>query len=219
MGKTYRSAYIERLNTDGALYQREILNILLSNAYAGKDMSDVADKLLQCFPSIGAIISASKEELIAIDGVDEKVANYFKTLDAVKKFNAEKSLTHIKSAEDFSQIVSSRFRGRDNEYAELFFVNVRGRILERKIYTSDYANEVAIPTGEVVATLALIKPYGVYVAHNHVNCSPRPSIADDRLTEKLVELCLSCNVKFFDHLIINSSGEIYSYLQSGKLNL
>lgn len=218
MEKSYRSEFIEKLNGDGAVYEKDILNIILSNAYGGRDMSGIADKLLSRFPSVKSIICAALKEISAVEGVSESVALYLKTLGRIEELKNEKQFTHIKDTEDFYRLLANRFSGCDNEFAEFFFVNSRGKIVDRKTYTSEIADMVEIPTSEIVSALTTVKPYGMYYAHNHVNCSPNPSNADDRLTGKIAQVCAACSVKLFDHAIINSDGEIYSYLQSGRLN-
>ncbi len=218
MEKSFRSGFIDKLESGGVLYERDILNILLSNAYGGKDMGAVADKLLSRFPSVNAIISADADEITAVDGVSESVALYLKTLGSIVNLKAENSVTEIKSAEGFHKLMKSVFKGKDNEYAQFYLVNARGKILFSKQFTSGSADKVELQTDEFLSLLTNYKPYGLYIAHNHVNCTCNPSLSDDGITRKIALLCNMCGVKFFDHCIINSDGEIYSYLKSGRLN-
>lgn len=218
MEKSFRSGFINKLESGGVLYERDILNILLSNAYGGKDMGAVADKLLARFPSVSAIISADADEITAVEGVSESVALYLKTLGTAVNLKAENGITEIKNAEDFSRLINSAFRGKDNEYAQFYLVNARGKILFSKQFTSGSADKVELQTDEFLSFLTNYKPYGLYIAHNHVNCSCNPSLSDDEITRKIALLCNMCNVKVLEHCIINSDGEIYSYLKSGRVS-
>lgn len=217
MKKFTRSECIEKLDGGGALYERDILNIILSNAYGGKDMSDITDKLLARFPGVRSVITADLNEILAVDGVNEKVALYLKTLGAAVNYDAQGELKSIKNGEEFLGMLADRFGGYDNEVAEFYFVNSRGKALYTTKYTSGNADEVKMRTDEFIAFITQNKPYGMYLAHNHVNCASRPSLADDDLTRKISSLCGVCGVKLFDHAIINSDGEIFSYSQSGRL--
>lgn len=218
MKKTYRSKFIEKLSGDGVLYERDILNMILSNAYGGKEMSDITDKLLARFPSVHAVITADLNEILAVDGVSEKVALYLITLGTVANRNAQSELKSIKNGDEFLAMLAGRFSGYDNEVAEFYFVNSHGKVIYTTKYTSGNADEVKMRTDEFISFITQNKPYGMYLAHNHVNCSCRPSVADDDLTLKIATVCEACDVQLFDHAIINSDGEIYSYSVSGRLN-
>lgn len=217
MKNTYRSGFIQKLDGDGALYERDILNIILSNAYNGKDMSAVADKLLSRFPSVKAVLGASLEEVLAVDGVSEKVALYLKTVGTVCALEEDKKISSIKNNEEFLNVLKLAFLNADNEYVKFFVVNSRGKIINTKTYTSGNADKVEMPTDEFLSLITGNKPYGVYLAHNHINCSCRPSASDDEVTRKIALLCKACKVKFCDHAIINSDGEIFSYASEGRL--
>ena len=218
MKKTYRSKFIEQLEGGGVLYERDILNIILSNAYGGKDMSATADKLLARFPGVHSILTADLEEILAVDGVSEKVALYLVTLGTAVKRSEQNDIKSIKNGEEFLDMLAGRFGGYDNEVAEFYFVNSRGKAVYTTRYTSGNADEVKMRTDEFISFITQNKPYGLYIAHNHVNCASRPSIADDDLTRKIATVCEACGVKLFDHAIINSEGEVFSYSISGRLN-
>ena len=46
MADSFRKQFIEKLEDGGCLYEEHILNIILSNAFGGSDMSAVAEALL-----------------------------------------------------------------------------------------------------------------------------------------------------------------------------
>ena len=217
MKNTYRSEFIQKLDGDGALYEKDVLNIMLSNAYNGKDMSGVAEKLLARFPSVKAVLDATLDEILAVDGVSEKVALYLKTVGTVCALEEDKKISSIKNEEEFKNVLKLAFYGADNEYVKFFVVNSRGKIINTKTYTSGNADKVEMPTDEFLSLITCNKPYGLYLAHNHINCSCRPSASDDEVTRKIAMLCKACKVKLCDHAIINSDGEIFSYASSGRL--
>lgn len=217
MESSYRRAFVNKLDGGGVLYERDVLNILLSNAYGGKDMSGIADRLLERFPSIGSILRADVAEITAVEGVSERVALYFKTLAMLEKYNPENAFTEIKDGDDFLSKLACRFSYRDNECAEFYLVNARGKITGNKTFTSNSSHSIALRTEDFLAFLTGNKAYALYCVHNHVNASCRPSSADDDITRRIAVLCSTCNVKFLDHAIINSDGEMFSYAKSGRL--
>ena len=70
---------------------------------------------------------------------------------------------------------------------------------------------------EVIKKIALVKPYSIIVAHNHLNGSVNPSANDDKFTGRMQIICNLNNVVLLDHLIY-SDGNFYSYKDAGRLN-
>lgn len=217
MKKTYREDYIEKLESGGALYGRDVLSLMLSNAFGGRDMTAEADRLLDCFPSVKAVLRASLAELSAIDGVSPNTARYLFAVGAVDRVNKKPPQTAITGGDDFFALVAAEFCGCDNEYASFYLVNGRGKIVAQKQFTSSRADTVSVPTEEFLRFLTEGKAYGLYCAHNHVAGGCAPSLADDGLTARIARLCGISSVKFFDHAIIDCDGNIFSYARSGRL--
>ncbi len=215
MKENYRGEYIRKLSAGGALYGRDVLSAMLSNAFGGKDMTAVADGLLARFPSVGAVLHASVEELTDVDGVSERMALYLIAVGRLENYNPHSPITEIKSAEHFRSCISTAFEGCDNEYAQFYLVNARGKVVAQKRFTSMRAETVSMPTEDFLAFLTGHKAYGLYCAHNHVADTCRPSRADDVLTEKIARLCEINGVKFFEHAIVDCRGNVFGYSLSG----
>lgn len=216
MAKGYRKEYINRLNGNRCLNETDVLAILLGNAYGGKDMSGVARALLERFPGIRSIIEADIREIEAVDGVTENIAAYLKTLDRVIKLSDGKHIC-IKDSEQCFEVAFSRLCPRDNEFVEMYLVNKNGRVTKIKRYTSDKAYRVDIAAAEVLSVISSTNAYGLYFVHNHVNVAATPSANDDKVTATLITACKMCNLKFFDHCIVSSTGDKFSYRLSGRL--
>ncbi|MCM1438359.1 MAG: hypothetical protein NC131_04000 [Roseburia sp.] len=215
MANGYRSEFLNRLNSGGELSEREILNIILSNAYGGKDFSKVADALLTRFPSVRALLDANLSEIIAVGGVTEAVACYIKSVKLAEEYlkNGEIYL----DCEGFPAFARARLGGRANEFMEAYLVNRSGKVVAVKSYTSGKPDRVEITSGEILAAISASGAYGLYFAHNHVNFGASPSADDDRVTAKLKEACGMCKIIFFDHCVVGWKGETFSYLKSGRM--
>ncbi|MCM1546511.1 MAG: hypothetical protein NC033_05690 [Clostridiales bacterium] len=216
MAQGYRREFLERLGSGEELGESEILNIILGNAYGGKDMSAVSAALLERFPGVSAILNASFAELISVDGVTESVAAYLKTLDRVRNTFKSEELFIIDTAQCF-KVAEGRLRGAENENLELYFVNKGGKVTKIKRYTSHLPDKVEVAAGELLSEISSSGAYGLYIAHNHINTAATPSKADNEVTAKLLTACGICKIAFFDHCIVGSGGEKFSYRESGLL--
>jgi len=52
---------------------------------------------------------------------------------------------------------------------------------------------------------------GLILCHNHPSGSLEPSAADKMITNKIKEACTFMDIRLFDHLIISSEGNYYSF--------
>lgn len=57
---------------------------------------------------------------------------------------------------------------------------------------------------------------GIILVHNHPSGTMRPSMQDDSLTRKIVEICKIIEVNVCDHVIVGPTG-FYSYRDQGKI--
>lgn len=55
------------------------------------------------------------------------------------------------------------------------------------------------------------------LAHNHPSGSAKPSVADERLTEKLKQGGAIVDIQLIDHLIILPDGGYYSFADDGRI--
>jgi DNA repair protein RadC len=219
MHEGHRQRLWEKLEGNDNLYEHELLEILLYNAYPRIDTNPIAHALLNRFASIKEVINASIDELCLVEGVGKNVALYLKCIGrCVESSNNCDSFTIIKNTEDLKKLVSRRFKNKSNEFLEFYFMDKGGRVKRIYSYTSNDANRVEVKTDEVIKLISVYHPYGVFMAHNHINSVSQPSRADDEITKTIQLICSMNNVKLYDHCVYCTDNDIYSYYISGKIN-
>ena len=216
MAQGYRREFLERLSSGEELDESGLLNIILSNAYGGRDMSAVVSALLERFPSVSAVLDADYKEIITVEGVPDSVARYLKSIGRARKTFNRGELTITSTAKCF-EVAAERFRGEQHEYMEIYFVNKSGKVTGIKTYTSDLPDKVEVSAGALLLEISSSGAYGLYLAHNHINSRANPSKSDNDVTAKLLEACDICKIIFYDHCIVSSNGEKFSYAESGML--
>jgi len=212
--KGYRKLNIEKLEA-GHLYAKDLLKVILSNGFYGRDFTELAERLTAIFPSVRAILEASYEELICIDGMTRPVAEYLILLGKIKeRLNVQ--ITEIHSTEEFIKTAGERFKGSYCERVEFYLVSKRGKVLDIVFYESGLADKVTFGLQEAAAKIIASRCYGFYMVHNHPHTEAVPSREDDDCTLRLICACPK-SPKFLDHCIVGIHGTGYSYRQSGKL--
>lgn len=219
MHEGHRQRLYEKLTGGGNLYEHELLEMLLFNAYPRKNTNPVAHALLERFSSINEVLNADIDELCAVEGVGRNIALYLKCVGAcVAAGNNCDCFAVVKNVAEFEEFIKRRFRGKHDEFFELYLLDKNGRIKRICAYTSNDANKVDLDPEAIIKDISVYRPYGVFAAHNHVAGSSEPSAADDELTRSIQLICDLNNVKFYDHCIYASDEEIYSYFLSNRLD-
>lgn len=219
MHEGHRGRLYQKLKDGDNLFEHELLEILLFNAYPRKNTNPIAHALLERFPSISAVLSADIDALRTVPGVGEQVALYLKCVGmCVEKGNGSQMFAVFSTRGDFRDFVRVRMRGLSYEVLEVYFIDKIGRLTRIAPFTSNKADKVVIPPEDIVKLISVNRPYGLLLAHNHPNGAPEPSALDDNFTKECQLICSMNNVRFYDHMIYASEESIYSYFESGKLD-
>ena len=221
MHEGHRSRMYEKLKNGDSLYEHELLEILLFNAYPRRNTNPIAHALLKTFGSINGVLSAEVEELCTVEGVGESVALYLKCIGkcVLKETKPENSAVAVlKSYEDFQNFVKLRFRGKAEEVLELYCLERNGQIKKIFTYSTNESNQVEVATDRVAKVIATVKPYAMLIAHNHLSGRSQPSLNDDKFTGAVQLMCSINNVNLQDHCIYASDSNIYSYFLAGKID-
>ncbi len=218
MHEGHRKRLWEKLKNGDNLFEHELLEILLFNAYPRVNVNPIAHALLQRFASINEVINASVEELTLVEGVGENVALYLKCIgECMRLKNDCESFAVIKNNAQFIQFATSRLRGKLYEVLEFYFVDKSGMVRRVCTFTDNDPLRVDVRPEEVVKLISVYRPHGVYMAHNHIDCPSQPSSADDDMTKKVQLICSLNNVRLYDHCILGPDG-MFSYFMSNRLD-
>lgn len=210
----------EKLKNGDALFEHEILEMLLFNAYPRTNTNPIAHALLQAFGTISGVLSASVEQLTAVEGVGENVALYLKCIgECVKRSNTNSAgVAVLKSYDDFKKFTAVRLRGKTEEVLEIYCLEKSGKIKKILSYTTNEQNRVELYTEKIALDIANAKPFGILIAHNHLSGKSAPSENDDIFTAKAQLMCSMSNINLYDHCIYAADGDVYSYFSAGKID-
>ena len=221
MHEGHRKRMYEKLKNGDSLYEHELLEILLFNAFQRKNTNPIAHALLDAFGSIAGVLNAEVDELCAVEGVGESVALYLKCIgECTKKaVSSEKpGAVCLKNYEDFRRFVCARMRGKTAEALELYCLDKSGKVKKISLFSSNEQSKVQVDADRVAKIISAVKPYGLIIAHNHLSGSSLPSENDDRFTMEVQLMCSINGVSLYDHCIYASDSNVFSYFSSGKID-
>jgi DNA repair protein RadC len=106
------------------------------------------------------------------------------------------------SYEVFSEIL----RGKTSEMFVVLFLDIKNRLIGKKLVSIGSWTEALVPTAEILKAALLKNSPRIIVAHNHPSGSSEPSLEDFRVTEQLGKACQAVSIAMLDHLVVTDRG-------------
>lgn len=96
------------------------------------------------------------------------------------------------------------------EHFLLFCLDSKNRIIHEEIVGIGIVDQCLIHPREIFKTAILNSSTAIIIAHNHPSGDIKPSIEDDKVTERIKDAGELIGIKLLDHIIIGCK-EWYSY--------
>lgn len=209
----------EKLNNGDELFDHEVLEMLLYAAYPRVNTNPIAHSLLDRFVSISEIFNASVDELKEVEGVGDNAAYFIKCVGlCAERAGRTGNAPTLKAIGDCKRFIDLRLRGKGEEFIELYFVNKAYRVQRIFSYTSGEKSRASMDIDVIARNVAINRPYGIIIAHNHVDGTINPSDYDDGFTRVVQFICNMNKVNLLDHLIYLNRNEVFSYREEGRLD-
>ncbi len=224
-GKNFHEGHRERLinrflqSSDGTP-DHELLEILLFPMIPRKDTNLIAHKLLHTFGDLDKVFKADAKELMAVEGVGKRTACELVVIGKIiNRINESKKPVKAKmrSFFDIKDIVVKDLSGLSEERFLLYLLDDKFNQMLRIDFEDHHRDSVTAKLPEVTTALALHRPKGVILAHNHPSGNAKPSRNDDVTTHKLIVMCSMFGAEILDHVIVSGT-KTFSYYQQGRLD-
>jgi len=112
------------------------------------------------------------------------------------------------------------FKDLENETKEkllTLFLDSKNKILCFEVVATGSVNSIVLRPVEALKTGLPLNATAVIVVHNHPSGDPTPSEADKRMTKELFRISKILSLDFYDHIIIGSDGQYFSFSEENLL--
>jgi DNA repair protein RadC len=198
----------------------KVLEVTLYYCVPRKDVNPLAHRLVDRFGSFAAVLGAPYETLLEVDGVGSEVATYLKLLEALyKRYMIESTSSHnlILSISDAKEYVQNRFLSEPEECVLLVCLNSQGRILYVNRLDQEVLKKAESFPMNIVKICLRADAAQVILAHNRLDRSRVPSVADAKITKTLHNALAHMDIELFDHFIL-ADNEIFSMREYGEIS-
>lgn len=190
----------------------ELLEMLLYSTVACKDTNPIAKRLLFAFNGLDGVLSASREELLLVNGVGERTADFLTKVGYIKHIIGAEMISEgeedIANYDSVGEYFTKYFDGKENsEVVAIFLDNSMRVISTKKLYDLDYDSGGVKPNAfidEAVKRSASV----VISAHNHPHGPFYPTQGDRATNLFITESLRSAGFVHAEHYIV--MGNLYA---------
>ena len=185
--------------------------MLLYNTVPVKDTNPLSKRLLKRFGSLDGVLSATKDELLEVDGIGVKTAEMITVVGrALEIYENEYAIgadnSKITNYADLGEYLVNYYKGREERSIILLsFDNKMKLIAVDELYNLDFSSGGVIPKPFLDTTVRRSTSSAV-IAHNHP-FGPLCPTEGDRETNVLIHGALNhVGVFLAEHFIISGDG-------------
>lgn len=200
-------------------YKVEEASIHQLMTLAMRETSPAINEVLANYNSLKKLVSATKEELMAIKGIGPAKANrILAILELARRMsmpNDEEKVT-IRSPRDLANILTPMLRFEDKEHFVAVLTNTKNQILDIKTISLGTLNASLVHPRELFKSAIKASAAAIFVGHNHPSGDPEPSKEDIALTRRLCQAGEILGIELMDHLIV-ADGRFCSLKERGLM--
>jgi DNA repair protein RadC len=204
----HRARLRERFAKNGinALHAHEIVELLLTYVIPRRDTKAAAKELICRYKSLNAMLNAPAGELLKVDGLGERSAEFLSFIREVngfclkEKYQRKSILSHRRDAEEYLRF---NFGMRRDEYVAVLFLGNRNQVIETEIIAEGTVNQCSVYPRVIMDRALRCHATSIIIAHNHPGGGMKPSEADWVLTGRLFYICALLEIPLLDHLVIS----------------
>ena len=195
-------------------HTHELLEMLLFHAVPCKNTNPLAKNLIARFSTLDGVLSATREELLTVDGVGPKIADMLMAVGKINVYNlpiaVEKDKGSGRCFIDYTEtgdFFAEYFEGKTSYETVLLLLNNKMECVGfEALYDTDYESAAIKPMPFIDAAMKCAASVAV-VAHNHPYGPAFPSPGDIATNNMISDSLEKAGVLLAEHYVI--SGKSY----------
>ena len=183
----------------GGLKDKELLALLLGSGYKGKNVLQVAGRIISEY-SLKGLAAMPLDQLRKIKGIGLARACSIKAaLELGQRLSSEEE--PVLSPKHVADIVIDISRSKKENFVVLY-LDVRNRLIHRETVSTGILNANLVHPREVFQPALVKCGAAIILTHNHPSGDTAPSDADITLTKRLVKAGRIMGIEVLDHVIV-----------------
>lgn len=205
----------------GALSDAELLAILIGSGNRDETAVELMRRVLAfCHNDLNELGKMTLDELCSFKGIGEAKAV---TLQAASELGKRRvaagnarERVRITSSRDIYNYFHPLLCDLATEECWVMLLNQSLKVMDRVRMSVGGLAETVVDVRLVLREALVRRAPAIALCHNHPSGNTRPSLDDNRLTDKLAKSAAIMNIRFIDHIVL-ADGAYYSYADEGML--
>ncbi len=196
-----------------ALFDYELLELILFQTIPRKDVKVLAKNLISKFGSFAEVISAPINLLEAEEGISDNTAIALKAVDACAvKLSSQKIMkkTILQNWQQVLDYCHTSMAWKKEEQFRVLFLNKKNMLIGDELQSEGTIDHTPVYPREIVKKALDFGATAIILVHNHPSGNSEPSKEDILMTKEIKKTLDGVGVSLHDHLIISQSGH-YSF--------
>lgn len=202
-----------------ALSDAELLAILFGTGSNGQDVMTWSRNILQQSGGLSALLTMNDAQLKRMHGIGPARSIQLQiVLELAKRYLA----ATLARGEGFSRpqmvrdYLAAQLRHQTREVFAVLLLDSQHRLLHFAELFLGTINAAPVYPREIVKLVMQHNAAAVIIAHNHPSGVAEPSVADQRVTERIQEALKVIDVALLDHFVVGTEGTV-SFAERGML--
>jgi DNA repair protein RadC len=192
-----------------ALGDAELLALLLRTGLPGKNALQLGQELLETFGGVAGLLHTSADDLKRIKGLGgtAKRAEIVAVLELARRALSEqlKEKPLFATPQAVREYLQLQLGSRPHEIFAVLFLDSQHRLIALEELFRGTLTQTSVYPREVVVRALALHAGSVVLAHNHPSGEPRPSRADEALTQTLKAALALVDVRVLDHFVVTGT--------------
>jgi len=187
----------------------EILEALLYLADPKAKCRQIAEKAMQVFGSVGAVLSARVPDLTAKLGIGHQMAYALKAIHTGMRSVLQEPIREripIGSFAELTDYVGFSLKHEAVEVLRMLYLDRKNGLLADEEANRGTVDHVPIYPREIVRRALELGASAVIMVHNHPSGDPTPSEADVSFSQQVERALSVMNITLHDSLIVGKNG-------------
>ena len=201
----------ERLKTkfeehgDEALYEHELLELLLFYSIPRVNTNPLAHELISRFGSLEAVLDAEVSELMRVNGIGRSSAILIKLVGALSKPRKKKKIvrgTRIRTYSDAGRYILRFYEKETREKLGIIFLDGSCRVIDTKWLCGADSAFTPASVSFIIREAVALGARSIILCHNHPGGIAIPSSEDINATSSLGQALRYVQIKLLEHFVV-----------------
>jgi len=191
------------------LHDYELLELLLTYALPRRDVKPLAKELIKEFNGLSGVLEASPAELDKVKGLSQGSGILIKLNKALTEYymtNEMASRDVLSSPQMVLNFAKAKLAGLPNEVFLCIYLNTKNEVLKHNIINQGTVDKAAVYPRRIIKEALDCHAAGLILVHNHPSGHCQPSPEDKALTDSIIGVAKTMDIRVLDHLIVGRLG-------------